>query len=91
MRDDSRTKPTAERLIVRDEARQLRLRLKASRMAVPKQLDEMAGGRRGLKLADHLSELADTMLAGRWSPDETTAALARLSMRIVEARLRRTA
>jgi hypothetical protein len=51
----------------------------------------MAGGRRGLKLADHLSELADTMLAGRWSPDETTAALARLSMRIVEARLRRTA
>lgn len=91
MRDRTRSRATVERQIVADEARQIRLRLRASRLAAPKQLDEMAGGRRGVKLADHLSELADVMLAGRWTPEEAKAAVARLSMRIVDARVRRTA
>lgn len=91
MRDRTRPRATVERQIVADEARQIRLRLRASRLAAPKQLDEMAGGRRGVKLADHLSELADVMLAGLWTPEEAKAAVARLSMRIVDARVRRSA
>ena len=59
-----RTEKSAARRIVADEARTIRLKLRASRLAVSKNLDEMARGARGVKLADQLAELADQMLAG---------------------------
>lgn len=84
----NRPKPTRARQIVADEANTIRLRLRASRLSVSKQLDEMAGGRRGVKLADHLAELADTMLAGPWSEEEAEEAAARIARRIVRDRAR---
>ncbi len=84
----NRTRATAARRIVADEARQIRLRLRASRLAVTKQLDEMARGARGVKLADHLAELADTMLSGPWTPEEAEETAAHIARRIVQERAR---
>jgi len=80
-----------ERRLVADEANAIRQRLRLSRMAVSKQLDEMARGARGLKLADHLGELADAMLSGPWSEEEAADAAAALARRIVRERARRIA
>lgn len=91
MSANHRTRATVARRIVADEARQIRLRLRASRLAVSKNLDDMARGARGVKLADQLSELADTMLAGPWSPSEAEEAAARIARRIVQDRARRIA
>ena len=88
MSASNRTRATVARRIVADEARQIRLRLRASRLAVSKNLDDMARGARGVKLADQLSELADTMLTGPWSPGEAEEAAARLARRIVQERAR---
>jgi hypothetical protein len=60
----------------------------ASWLSVSKQLDEMARGARGVKMADHLSDLADTMLAGPWSLEEAQDVAARMARRIVAARHR---
>jgi hypothetical protein len=86
MRASTYPQSTAARRIVADEARAIRLRLRASRMAVTKQLDEMARGARGVKLADQLCELADAMLAGPWSAQEAEEAAACLARRIVQSR-----
>jgi hypothetical protein len=83
--------PTVERRIVADGAREIRLRLRASRLAVSKNLDEMARGARGVKLADHLSEMADAMLSGPWTVEEAEEAAARMARQIVQARARRAA
>lgn len=91
MRASNKPRPTIERRIVADEAQQIRCRLRASRLAVTKQLDEMARGARGVKLADHLTELADAMLTGPWSTEEAEEAAARLARRIVRERARRIA
>ena len=77
---------SAARRIVADEARGIRLRLRASRLSVSKNLDEMARGARGVKLADQLSELADAMLSGPWTRAEAEEAVARLARRIVQSR-----
>lgn len=91
MKISTKPLPTVERRIVADEARDIRMRLRASRLSVTKQLDEMARGARGAKLADHLSELADAMLSGPWSEEEAEEAAARIARRIVRERARRIA
>ena len=77
---------SAARRIVADEARDIRLRLRASRLSVSKNLDEMARGARGVKLADQLSELVDAMLSGPWTTQEAEEAVVRLARRIVQSR-----
>lgn len=88
MRATTKPQSTEERRIVADGARAIRLRLRASRLAVGKQLDEMARGARGLKLADQLGDLADAALAGARSQQEAEETLANIARRIVRARAR---
>jgi hypothetical protein len=79
-------KPPVHRAIVRDACREIRARFRASRKGVDPYLDDFVGGRRGVKAADQLNLLADTMLSGGYSPAEASEALAKMSNRIVTAR-----
>lgn len=81
----TRAAVTPARRIVADEARLLRARLRASRQPVDKQVDEIAGQRRGLKIADGLALFAAEMLGGGFGEQEATAVLGRLGARIVAA------
>ena len=76
---------TPARVIVRDACREIRARFRASRSYVTPYLDDIVGGRRGLKTADQLAHLAGDMLSGGYTADEASAALARMGRRIVQA------
>ena len=82
----ARPKPAAHRIIARDICREIRARFRASRQAVDPYLHAMVGGQRGVKMADQLATLADTMLSGGYTEQEAAQALAVMSQRIVMAR-----
>lgn len=84
-RANQRARPaeTPARLIVWDTARELRDRLRASRRLVDKNVDEIAGRRRGVTVADGLAFLAAEMLSGGICEQEVTARIARMGGDIV--------
>lgn len=82
----ARAKPAAHRVIARDTCREIRARFRSCRQSVDPYLDDLVIGRRGVKMADQLATLADTMLSGGYTEQEAAHALAVMSQRIVMAR-----
>lgn len=72
------------RLLVRDECREIRNRLRASRRHVPGYLDDAVAGRRGVKAADQLHALAHVMLDGGYSLAEARETLAHMAAGIAD-------